>query len=75
MGNIGRVTGQLYAPPSVIEGIGRLFDVAGVLSEYNYSRDGEEADYLAITADWLAVGDDMRAAVKQYQEHELDAVT
>jgi len=73
MGNIGHLTGHLYATPSVIEGVGRLFDISGTLSEYNYSEDGEEADYLAIKADWLVVGDDMRAAVKQYQERQSDA--
>jgi len=71
MNDFGRLSGQLYAPPSLIEGIGRLFDVAGTMSEYNYSQNGEEADYIAVKADWLAVGDDMRAAVKQYQEHSL----
>lgn len=52
----------LFARPSFLEGVARIFDFAGTLSEYNRSRTGEEADYQALLSDWLAVGDDIREA-------------
>lgn len=50
---------SLYARPSFLEGIARLFDVGGMLNTYNQSRTPEEADYRAILSDWEAVGRDL----------------
>ena len=52
----------LFARASFLEGVARIFDFAGTLSEYNRSRTGEESDYQALLSDWLAVGDDIREA-------------
>lgn len=58
----------LFPRPSFIEGLGRIFDFAGLLNIYNISRTPEEADAKAINADWAAVGSDMWAAVEQADE-------
>ena len=52
----------LFARPSFLEGWARVFDVGDTLTEYNRSLTPEQADYLAMRADWMAVGDDLRAA-------------
>ena len=46
----------LFAQPTVFNGVARLVDIAGVYDQYNTS---EEADALAISADWYVVGNDM----------------
>ncbi len=53
----------LFARPSWLEGVARLFDFGGALDMYN--DDGltaDEANTLALAADWRAIGQDMRAA-------------
>lgn len=55
----------LFPRPSFLEGLGRLFDFAGRLNVYNYSRTAEEADITALNADWAAVAEDMRTAMRQ----------
>ena len=46
-------------------------DFGNTLNEYNYSRDGEQADYLALRMDWRATGRDMREAVAAYERETL----
>lgn len=60
-------TFYLYARPSFIEGVARLFDFGAALQEYNYSESPAEADGRAAYSDWLAVGDDLRRAFHQYE--------
>ena len=52
----------LYARPSFLEGMGRLVDFAGTLSEYNHSSSARKADAIALWSDWTVVGNDMRTA-------------
>ncbi len=56
----------LFTDPSFIEGIARLLDFGGTLSQVNYSPTPEQADALAIKADWLAVGADLRATMEKF---------
>jgi len=49
------MTDFLYARPSVIEGIGRNMDFFGSMNSYNYSKNGDEADKIAIANDLLAI--------------------
>ncbi len=53
----------LYATPSFTEGIGRILDFGNTLTEYNNSPSGEQADFLALRADWRAVAADLRTAM------------
>ena len=54
---------RLYARPSFLEGVARVFDRGGVLNRYNRSRSEAEADYKAIASDWYTVGKDLREAI------------
>ncbi len=55
----------LFARPSFMEGMARLVDFGGSLNEYNVSLTGEEADLVALSADFAAVTDELRLAVAQ----------
>ena len=56
------MTDFLYARPSIIEGIGRNIDFFGSLNSYNYSKNGEEADKLALANDFLVIYMDLYKA-------------
>lgn len=67
----------LYARPSFLEGVARIFDFGGTLNEYNGPSSGLEADAAALWSDWAAVGEDMRAAIGAFEAEleEADAST
>ncbi len=67
---MNRLSSYLYARPSFIEGIARIFDVNNTLQVYNTSLNSEQADYLALLSDWCVVGDDLRNAMTNYREIE-----
>ena len=59
------MTDFLYARPTIIEGIGRNIDFFGSLNSYNYSKNEEEADKIAIANDLLVIYLDLyRAYIK-----------
>lgn len=66
--NLFNETGVLFAKPSFWTGIARLVDMFGTLSVYNESSSPEEADAKALYADWLAVGNDMRRAIRKVEK-------
>ena len=53
----------LFAEPSLSEGFARVLDVGGSFDDYNYSVSPEEADQIAIAADWYAVGADLYGVI------------
>ena len=53
----------LFARPSFIEGTAPIFDFGNSLTEYNYSENGEQANALALYADYRVIADDMRKAI------------
>ena len=57
----------LFARPSFIGGVARIFDLGGTLKTYNYSLSEEEADLRAISEDWKAVGNTLRRALEEYR--------
>ncbi len=57
----------LFARPSFWEGLGRLIDFGGTLTEFNSSPSGPQADRLALEQDWRMVGNDLRAAMGVYE--------
>lgn len=65
---MSKPTYKLYADSSFWEGMARLFDFQGALSQYNVSASGAEADNKALHSDWMKVGDDLRTAVRQFEE-------
>jgi hypothetical protein len=61
----------LFARPSFWTSFGQFLDFGNTAFEFNRAVDGDQADFLAIKADWHAVGDDLRRAVKEF-ERERD---
>lgn len=59
----------LFAQPSFVSGVARVFDLWGQLDEYNRSESPSEADAKAIAADWFVVGQDIAEAI-ECQESE-----
>lgn len=55
----------LYATPSFAEGIGRILDFGNTLTGYNTSNSSEQADFLALRADWRAVAADLCSAMSE----------
>ena len=59
----------IYAKPSFLEGVARIFDFGGALNTYYYlpsDEDPRKADARAIASDWRAVGKDIASAIGQY---------
>lgn len=60
-------TDFLFAQPSFVSGAARVFDLWGVLDDYNISSSTKDADEKAIAADWLVVGQDLSDAIAQHE--------
>jgi hypothetical protein len=65
---MGHYARFLFAEPSFWEGASRVVDLANALNVYNESLTPEQADALAMWADWSAVGDDIRRAIRRYKK-------
>lgn len=65
-------TDFLFARPSFLSGIARVLDIFGIFDSYNQSRNGQEADAIAIRSDWAMVGQDITDACSTF-ERELQA--
>ncbi len=70
---MNKLTGFLYARPSLIEGMSRLIDFGNTLQVYNSSLSPEQADFLALSSDWHVIGDDLRAAMNEYSHVRMRA--
>lgn len=53
-------SGFLFSEPSFMQGVGRILDFGHTLSAHNYSPTPNDADFMALYSDWLAIGDDFR---------------
>jgi hypothetical protein len=53
----------LFADPSLLSGMAHLLDFWGTYDSYNHSRTIEEADAIALYADWRAVGQELMDAL------------
>ncbi len=62
----------LFARPSALGGMASILDFGDTLTEYNTANSPEQADVLALWSDWLAVGDDMWAALRAYEGTESE---
>ncbi len=67
--------GFLFARPSFVEGISRALDMGGTLQEYNSSISPEQADSLALGADWRVVGQDLLNAMEHLAEENKISIT
>ncbi len=66
--------GFLFARPSFVEGVARALDLCGTLQEYNSSPSPEQADALALGADWRVVGADLLRAMDELSEEHKVAI-
>lgn len=62
------VSDFLYARPSRLSGVARLFDLFCVFQLYNVSASRKEADCRATFSDWVMVGRDLKDATEAYGE-------
>ena len=68
-------TGLIYANPTPLEGFARVLDLGGQFDDYNDSTSPEEADWMAVTSDWYAVGADLYRAILRYAAKAGPGVT
>jgi hypothetical protein len=67
---MNKLSSFLYARPSFAEGAARLIDFGNTLQEYNTALSANQADCLAMKADWRVVGDDLRIVISRFSELE-----
>ncbi|MBU1289978.1 hypothetical protein KKG85_01930 [Patescibacteria group bacterium] len=65
-------TFYLFARPSFIGGVAHVLDLGANLQIYNKSKTADEADYIALLNDWIAVGDDIRMSINKYEQENKD---
>ncbi len=56
-------TSLLFAEPSFLEGMARIFDFGNFMNEYNTADD---PDSIAIASDWRAIGLDIQYAIEEF---------
>ena len=57
----------MFVRPSFVEGFARVLDFGNTLTEFSQSVTGEQADLIALTMDWRAVGFDQRDIMEQFR--------
>ncbi len=57
----------LFASPSRLSGWARLLDLFGAFDDYNTSASRPMADARALYADWVVTGEDVRAAMAEFE--------
>ncbi len=63
-------TDLLFPMPSILSGLGTLFNIAGNYYTYNYSPTPYVADKRALESDWGMVGEDFRTVLTSLAEME-----
>jgi hypothetical protein len=61
------MTDYLFAHPSFSGGMARSLDLGSTLTTYNESLTENEADAIALKADWMAVGRDIMSAISRFR--------
>lgn len=58
-------------PLTFIEGVAAVLDLSGeIVEKYNTDATDNEADFHSLSADWKAVGKDMRIALERYTRNK-----
>lgn len=60
----------MFYKPNFLMGTARTLDIAGTFTSYDFSKSSSELDYLSISSDWQAVGEDMTFSLKNYKTDE-----
>lgn len=69
----GVYSGYLYPDPDVWYGAASMFDLFGLLNDYNYSRTGRGADANGLRSDYHAIAYDLWRAMWLFEnEHSLN---
>jgi len=69
--NINSPTFKLFkSEPSFSRGMASIFDLRSVSSKYNVSKNEDNADKIAIQADWRAVGCDLAKSIQEYEQEK-----
>jgi hypothetical protein len=63
---IGEQTFRLFDRPSFWSGFAGLLDFRPNIAKYHTSESERQADAQSLAADWVAVGDDLRASILSY---------
>jgi len=58
--------------PSFWGGFASLVNLSPSEKKYNYDATADDADINALRADWCAVGDDLRNAIKDYERERKE---
>lgn len=66
------MTHYLYAIPSFWGGAAHALDLGATLTVYNESLTEADADYCAIKADWMAVGNDMQKVIDDFAKKHAE---
>ena len=59
---------------SFLDGMAMIFDFGGTLHPQDYKDTGWEDDAAAIASDWVAVGDDLRSAISEFEHQESERI-
>jgi hypothetical protein len=66
------LTTFLFANPSFINGTAHLLDLWGTYDSYNRKRTPQDADALALYADWRCVGEELVKALNLTTAHSRE---
>jgi glutamate/tyrosine decarboxylase-like PLP-dependent enzyme len=69
---VSALSAFLFANPSFVNGTAHLLDFWGTYDTYNHSRTREEADAIALYADWRSVGEELLQALNQATAHSRE---
>ena len=61
-----------YPRPGFFEGMARIMDFGNTMNRYPKYRSATEEDMVALRSDWITVGDDIRAAIREFDENLVD---
>lgn len=67
------MTDLLYAMPSILYGLARLFDLSGTFDTYNEMATPREADAAALYSDFRAVAGDLETAMAEAEPELISA--
>ena len=56
---------NLFATPNFIGGMSYVLDLGSTLTQYNVSASPKQADFGAVSSDWVVTGNDIRHAMSQ----------
>ena len=61
-----------YARPGFFEGMARIMDFGNTMNRYPKYHSATEEDMLALRSDWVTVGDDIREAIREFDENQVN---